>query len=80
VDENGNPLNGKKARMYAWGDEQWISEARCDKNEYTGPVVEYEEENSGTESEESDEEFEWYTRKVENETYFVFVNNNRQPF
>jgi hypothetical protein len=65
--------------MYAWyTDENWVSEARCDKQEYNGPPCI--EEGSDTESEESDEEFGWYSKDIDNQTYFVFVNNNRKAF
>jgi len=73
-----------------------VSETRLDKDEYTGPLrnnktvdpEEAEEEESKTEkegdstseSEESDEEMTWYSPKMDSETYFVFVNNNRADF
>lgn len=69
--------------MHAWdSDFQWVSEARIDKEEYNGPPIirDKDEESEESASEESDEEFDWYSRKLDNETYFVFVNNNRQPF
>jgi hypothetical protein len=62
----------------------WMSEARVDKTEYTGPKrkrSESEEENKDNSvSEETDEEFDWYTAKMDDETHFVLVNNNRQDF
>jgi hypothetical protein len=32
------------------------------------------------ESDDVDENFDWFTKKEEDDSYFVFVNNNRKPF
>jgi hypothetical protein len=66
----------------------WMSEARCDRKEYTGgpDFVAKEgeavpEKGEDTHSEDSDEDFDnWYKRDIDNETYFVLVNNDRKPF
>jgi len=63
----------------------WKSEARCDRQEYTGGPAyvgkDVADRGEDTHSEDSDEDFEnWYTRDIDDETYFVLVNNDRKPF
>lgn len=69
----------------------WMSEARVDKTEYIGPkrprhnedMEEEKKDNNEDQvsmSEETDEEFDWYNAKMDDETHFVLVNNNRDDF